>query len=295
MMSILKHLRSLRAKAFARAGGNRQTGVGISPQGEFRRNAGVSVATLTVEEVEQYYDEWTARYIGGFGEVFQGSRPQSTEELLGYLLEAAALEDGMTVLDAGCGVCGPALWFAAHRNIRIEALTISSVQVEKARQRVREEEREAQINVRKGDFHLLSEIYPGASFDRVLFLETLCHAKDYRRVLEEARKVLKPHGLVYIKDFYCVDHRSRPHLLVSQAEDLKSLNEIYHLKMPDIPTTVSLLCELGYDILYLREPRYIYSSAIWEQFMRHSGVYWAPKLKPDMVIRSMEILCQSNP
>jgi Mycolic acid cyclopropane synthetase len=132
MMNILNRLRGLRTKLSTRAGGNVQAGAGISQQDEFRRNAGVSVTSHIVEEVEQYYDEWTARYIGGVGEVFQGARPQSTDELLGYLLEAAALEDGMTVLDAGSGVCGPALWFAAHRDIRIEALTISSVQVEQA-------------------------------------------------------------------------------------------------------------------------------------------------------------------
>ncbi|MBE9257023.1 class I SAM-dependent methyltransferase [Dolichospermum sp. LEGE 00246] len=255
------------------------------------RQAGTPINQHTVADVTNYYNEWTQSYIEGFGEVFQGSRPDSTDELLDYIIGAAQLEDGMTVLDAGCGVCGPAIAFAERRNLRIEAVTLSEVQVAEGQQRIQDRGLQNRITVRKGDFHQLAKIYPPAHFDRVLFLESLCHAEDYREVIRQAKQVLKPGGCIYIKDFYAADYRSSPHLLEVQAEDLRELNRIYCLIMPDLPSTVDLISELGFGIIYLREPQYTYSPAAWENFMRHTNVFWLPKLdNPERaVIRPIEI------
>ena len=255
------------------------------------RQAGTPIKQHTVADVTNYYNEWTQSYIEGFGEVFQGSRPDSTDELLDYIIGAAQLEDGMTVLDAGCGVCGPAIAFAERRNLRIEAVTLSKVQVAEGQQRIQDRGLQNRITVRKGDFHQLAKIYPPAHFDRVLFLESLCHAEDYREVIRQAKQVLKPGGCIYIKDFYAADYRSSPHLLEVQAEDLRELNRIYCLIMPDLPSTVDLISELGFGIIYLREPQYTYSPAAWENFMRHTNVFWLPKLdNPERaVIRPIEI------
>lgn len=255
------------------------------------RDARAPINQHTISDVTDYYNEWTQRYIEGFGEVFQGSRPDSTDELFDYIIDAANLEDGLTVLDAGCGVCGPAMGLAERRNLTIEAVTLSEVQVAEGQQRIKDRGLQNRITVRKGDFHRLAEIYPPAHFDRILFLESLCHAEDYRVVLRQAKQVLKPGGFIYIKDFYTVDHRSRPDLLELQAEDLRELNRIYCLVMPDLPSTVDIISELGFHIFYMRQPLYTYSSAIWENFMRHTNVFWVPKLgNPDRVIGTIEFL-----
>ena len=253
------------------------------------RDARGRISQHSVSDVTRYYNEWTQRYIEGFGEVFQGARPDSTEELLNYIMGAAKLEDGLTVLDAGCGVCGPATWFAGHRNLKVEALTLSEVQVAEAQTRIKSQQLQDRVTVRCGDFHRLAEIYPPASFDRVLFLESLCHAEDYREVLRQAKQVLKPGGFLYIKDFYAVDNRSRPELLELQAQDLAELNRIYCLVMPDIPGTVDIISELGFDIFFMRQPLYTYSPAVWVNFMKHVNVFWTPKLgNPDRVIKAIE-------
>jgi SAM-dependent methyltransferase len=256
------------------------------------RDARLPIPSQDAVDVKHYYEERTAAYIEGFGDVFQGSRPASTTDLLDYILRAADINDGMKVLDAGCGVCGPAIWFAQHRDVRIESLTISPVQVRSARARVAAQGLENRITVREGDFHQLTDIYPRDSFDRVLFLETICHASDYRLVLKQAMEVLKPGGFLYVKDFYCQDYRSRPDMIETQLEDLKALNRVYHLSLPDLTSTVDLICELGFRFKYLREPSYLAVFEPWMRFEQMAGLAWNPRLSHHDLIACMELFCQ---
>jgi cyclopropane fatty-acyl-phospholipid synthase-like methyltransferase len=256
------------------------------------RDARRPVQAHDTADVKNYYDEKTAAYIEGFGEVFQGSRPESTEDLLHYIVEAAKITDGMKILDAGCGVCGPAAWFAEHLDVTIEALTISPVQVREAQTRVNARGVAGRIIVREGDFHKLEELYPPETFDRVLFLETICHSRDYRLVIEQAKRVLKPGGYLYIKDFYCQDFRSRPELREAQLQDLKKLNSVYRLVIPDLASTVDLILELGFRLDYVREPRYTAIFGPWLKLEKIAGMGWNPKLSYLDLISGLEILCR---
>ena len=256
------------------------------------RDARKALATHTPEDVKRYYNERTGAYLEGFGEVFQGSRPASTTDLLDYIMEASELADGIRILDAGCGVCGPASYFAKNRNLTVEALTISAVQVAEARKRVQAQGLDKRITVREGDFHNLATIYDANSFDRILFLETICHARDYRTVLEQAMKILKPGGLLYIKDFYCQDFRSKPDLIENQLEDLRALNRCYCLVLPDLPSLLELVSELGFMLEYLRKPRYNAVFEPWINFDQITGQPWTPKLPYFELIAGVELCCR---
>jgi SAM-dependent methyltransferase len=258
------------------------------------RDARKAVAVHTPEDVKRYYDERTGAYLEGFGEVFQGSRPASTTDLLNYIIEAAELRGSLRILDAGCGVCGPALFFAQNPDLTVEALTISPVQVAEALKRVRAQGLEKRITVREGDFHDLATIYEADSFDRILFLEALCHARDYRTVLEQALKVLKPGGLLYIKDFYCQDFRAKPDLLETRMEDLRALNRCYRLALPDLPSLLDLVSELGFMLEYLRKPGYDAVFEPWINFDRVTGDPWTPRLPYFELIAGVE-LCGQKP
>jgi ubiquinone/menaquinone biosynthesis C-methylase UbiE len=256
------------------------------------RDARKHLATHTTEDVKRYYNERTGAYLDGFGEVFQGSRPASTTDLLNYIIEASELWDGIRILDAGCGVCGPAIFFAQNRNLTVEALTISGVQVAEALKRVQAQGLDKRIAVREGDFHSLATIYDANSFDRILFLETICHARDYRTVLEQAMTILKPGGLLYVKDFYCQDFRSKPELIQTQLEDLRALNRCYCLVLPDLPSLVELVSELGFMLEYLRKPGYNAVFEPWINFDRITGESWTPKLPYFELIAAVELCCR---
>jgi len=256
------------------------------------RDARAPLASHTAEDVKRYYEEKTGAYLEGFGEVFQGSRPASTSDLLDYIIKAAELTDGITILDAGCGVCGPAIYFAQKRQLAIEAVTISPTQVKEAKKRIDSLHLSGHITAREGDFHRLAEIYKPNSFDRVLFLETICHARDYRTVLEQAMHILKPGGLLYIKDFYCQDFSSKPDLIETQMEDLRELNRVYCLVLPDLVSLLGLVSELGFMLEYLRKPGYNAVFEPWINFDRVAGVAWTPKLPYFELIAGMELCCR---
>ncbi len=256
------------------------------------RNAGSRFAKHNVDDVEAYYQEMTPAYMQGFGDVFQGSRPESTEELLHYIAASAALHDGMHILDAGCGICGPSIWFAQQQAINIEAITISQAQVDIALQHIDATTLKGTIHVRRGDFHNMDALYPSGQFDRVLMLESLCHAEDYRKVLSAARAVLKRGGGLYIKDFYCVDHRSQPDRIKAAHADLEKLNAVYTLAMPDLATLIDLISELGFFLHYVRTPDYEPTYRQWAEYEHIAGRSWAPSSgAPGELIQGFELYC----
>ncbi|MCZ8284950.1 MAG: methyltransferase domain-containing protein, partial [Bacteroidia bacterium] len=122
--------------------------------------------------------------------------------LLDYQIDVIGLKSGITALDAGCGVCGPAVYFAQKTGCRIEAITISGVQAEKAREHIAKQGAGDRVNVREGDYHTLEQYYPENSMDAVYFLESFGHAKSHEQALDSAWKVLKPGGVIYIKDLF---------------------------------------------------------------------------------------------
>lgn len=240
------------------------------------RDARRRTTGLTTEQVRAYYEQMTPAYLAGFGEIFQGSRPESSEALIDYIVDAAAIEDGMRVLDAGCGVAGPAIAIARRRAVTIEGLTIAAAQVGEAERRIAEQGLADRITVRQGDFHALGDHFAAASFDRVIFLESLCHAESYATVLSSAYRMLRPEGALYIKDYYAMDIRARPDRAEGRIQDLANLNRSFRLQMPDLASVVDVLTATGFVIKYMRMPTYEPNCRHWEAYELISGQPWGP-------------------
>lgn len=246
----------------------------------------------TTQGVRSYYEAMTPAYLEGFGPVFQGSRPDSTEELLDYLADALDLEPGMRVLDAGCGVGGPAIGIAQRRDVRIDGMTLAQVQADLAQIRIAEAGLTNRVRVTQGDFATISELYPEPVFDRVMFLESLCHAEDYRIVLAGAYRALKQGGALYIKDFYAVDHRSRPAVQQAQAGDLAKLNALYHMQVLDLASLVDVVGELGFLIKFVRMPEFESTYRHWAKYEHVAQRSWNPTSgQPGEVIQGIELFC----
>jgi sterol 24-C-methyltransferase len=211
----------------------------------------IPIKDPVVKEVEEYYNTHTAEYLSTYGKIIQAARPTSDNEFIKHISENIGIEDGMHLLDAGCGVCGPAVEFAKLKKITVEALTISEVQVVEARKHISENNLDLSIHVRKGDFTNLESIYSPNSFDKIYFLETLGYANDFKKVLAGAVKTLKTGGSIYIKDFFTVPIVDNDHKKI-QHEIIGKIREEYLYRVFNITELIAASRDLGMYIEFIK-------------------------------------------
>ena len=210
-----------------------------------------SMVKDNITEVGKYYDEWHDRYEDIYGDIIQAVRPASEQELLAYLTTSIGLERGMRIVDAGAGTCGPAVHFAKSLEVQVDALTVSSKQVQAANERIGREQVSELVNCRLGDYHELDLIYENESYDAVIFLESLGHAQDSEKVLKAAIRLLKPGGFVYIKDFYPRE-TDDSEFAERIRKTIENINEHYVYNVLDLHKTITTLRKCGMAVQYIR-------------------------------------------
>ncbi|WP_424357413.1 class I SAM-dependent methyltransferase [Methanocella sp. MCL-LM] len=110
------------------------------------------------------------------------------------------LESSDIVLDAGCGVCGSALWMAEKYGCKIRGITISDKQVEHAKKFIRQRKMEDRVTAEMNDF--CNTGYPDQSFTKVFGIESICYAPKKADFLKEAYRLLKPKGRLVVADAF---------------------------------------------------------------------------------------------
>lgn len=203
------------------------------------------IARHNASDVGEFYNDQTDNFLKVYGEVIQAFRTTDISKLLDYQIEAIGFEKGQRVLDAGCGVCGPARYFAKNADVSVEAITVSADQVRKAKKYIQAEGLEARVNVTEGDFHQLEQYYESDSFDTVYFLESFGHAKDHEQVLNSAWGMLKPGGTLYIKDLF-VKEAAIPSLREDIQKELKNINDAYRYNVADLYHILKCIRKKGY-------------------------------------------------
>ncbi|MHB1193942.1 MAG: class I SAM-dependent methyltransferase [Longimicrobiales bacterium] len=205
--------------------------------------------TTSMEEVRAYYRRSTEAYLSCMGPTFQAglvapegdTDPYRSNNL--YCAERADLREGQTILDAGCGVCGPAMDMSrAVPGARFVGVTLSPEQVSLGASRIREARLEHSVSIQLADFHSLP--FSDGAFDRVLFLESLSHSPDVRRALAEAFRVLRPGGLLYVKDLF-----RKTGLTGALLPKLEGFHRVYALETLPLRDTLETLSALGFSDL----------------------------------------------
>ena len=155
----------------------------------------------TVAAVGAFYDAHHKQFMNTYGSVIQAFRTRDIEDMLNYELKQIDIKAGDVVLDAGCGICGPALYFSKRVSCRLHAITISEEQYKEAYLQIKDAGDE-QIELHLGDYHEMQHVFGSAVFDRIYFLESWGHSTQKKRLLSSSWKALKPGGIVYIKDLF---------------------------------------------------------------------------------------------
>lgn len=199
----------------------------------------------SAREVGDFYNAQTDNFLKVYGEVIQAFRTTDVKKLLDYQIETIGFEEGQRVLDAGCGVCGPARYFAKHAGVKVEAITISEDQVEKAKKYISDEGLEGTVNVTHGDYHQLENYYDADSFDVVYFLESFGHATNHEQVLNSAWGMLKPGGKLYIKDLF-IKEAAIESLKNDIQREVKNINDAYRYNVADLYEILQFIRKKGY-------------------------------------------------
>ena len=202
-------------------------------------------------QVGQFYDQTNDTFLQVYGDVIQAFRTKDVTKLLDYQIGSIGLESGQHVLDAGCGVCGPAIYFCRTAGVTVEAVTASKTQAEHARRRIEEQGLVGKVAVRQASYQDLATLYPKESFAAVYFLESFGHSDDIERTLGAVWPVLKQGGTLYIKDLF----RKEPSLPAHAAkidEEIRKINAAYHYNIPDLYNFLKIIRRLGFILLFLK-------------------------------------------
>ncbi len=202
-------------------------------------------ANHDAQDVGHFYNEQTHNFLKVYGEVIQAFRTTDVSKLLDYQIESIGFEKGQKVLDAGCGVGGPARYFAKNAGVQVEAITISAEQVSKAKEMNEEAGLSDNVNVTHGDYHQLQKYYASDSFDVVYFLESFGHAADHEEVIHSAWGMLKPGGTLYIKDLF-LKEAAIPSMEKDIAAEAENINKAYRYNIADLYEILRIIRKKGY-------------------------------------------------
>lgn len=200
--------------------------------------------THEVKDVKDFYNQTTDKFIEVYGEVIQAFRTKNVEAYLDYTSAKIGLSGMSRVLDAGCGVAGPATHFAKlNPKLKIDAVTISDVQYKKCVENVANQNLTDQISVHELDFHFIDLHFEKDIFDAVYFLESFGHSSNKKQLIHAALTVLKPGGKIYIKDLFtrvCKTEWEQ----VRVNEICQDINKAYQYQIADLNELLTVLrCE----------------------------------------------------
>jgi len=123
---------------------------------------------------------------------------QAEERMLEVTCRRAQLEDGLKILELGCGWGSLSLWMAEHYpGSQIVAVSNSGSQADFIRSRTAERNLK-NVQVVTAD---MNDFTPDFRFDRVVSVEMFEHMRNWPRLLERISRWLKPEGRLFIHIF----------------------------------------------------------------------------------------------
>jgi len=206
------------------------------------------------KDVGDFYNETTDKFLAVYGEIIQAFRTNNVEDYLNYTYENMGVKENMKLLDAGCGVAGPATFFAKKdASISITAISISEVQIDKANKKIEEQHLSSQIKTQVADYHKINQYFEWNTFDRVYFLESFGHSSNKKELLHATWDVLQPGGKVYIKDLFKreVEEEWEQFYIDKICEDI---NDAYEYHIGTLYETLSILRKKGFIINFIKTP-----------------------------------------
>ena len=163
------------------------------------------------ETATEYYDLCSDFMVFGWSESLHFA-PLSPRESLEdsqarhqrLMIAKLELQEGMNVIDVGCGIGGPMRRVAREAGVRVVGVNNSEVQLEKARSLNAEAGLDHMVDYLACSFMDMGSVADG-TFDRGYAIESTCHAPDKVGAFAEIYRVLKPGALFWGQEMCMTD------------------------------------------------------------------------------------------
>jgi ubiquinone/menaquinone biosynthesis C-methylase UbiE len=216
--------------------------------------------------VRAYWEETTSLYLqhgttfqGGF--VYTPGKAVTSRENNLFLATRAGIQRGQSVLDAGCGVCGPSIDIAnSIEGVRIDAVTLSPAQANVARDAVSAAGLNDQIKIHVCDYHHLA--FKDERFDVVFFFESM-YSVDLPQLFTEIHRVLRPTGRLYAKEVFRMEHLLSP----QEQGAIDEFEDLFHYKMRSMSEAVENLAATGFEQIESRDLSALTSTRHYDRAM----------------------------
>ena len=196
------------------------------------------MSELLYQQIGEFYDASSGLWEKIWGEhmhhgyygkngKYKIERRQAQIELIEELLFWAGMtnrDHPQQILDVGCGIGGSSLYLANKFSSEVTGITLSAVQVSRAKERAVNFGLEDKANFQLAN--ALSMPFADNSFDLVWSLESGEHMPDKAKFLAECYRVLKPGGK-FIFATWC--HRETSLVGELSTEEIRHLKEIYRV------------------------------------------------------------------
>jgi len=153
------------------------------------------------------------------------------------LVRGLALTEDTTVLDAGCGIGGFAVWLAGRFGCQVTGITVCRPHVAAAAEVARQAGVGDRCTFLEMDMDRLA--LPAQSFDLIVNQDTFCHAADKAGYLASVAQLLKPSGSWRAIDFSVQDAPLTP----AEQIDYDASCEGFHIPSMAAPGSVRSMLE----------------------------------------------------